>query len=240
MGHPPAQAIVLAAGRGERLRPWTDTVPKPLLKVGPHRLIEWHLLALAKAGVTDVVINTAWLEDQFPAVLGDGSRYGLRLHWSFEQRDFGAALETGGGIARALPMLDQHFWVVSADVFVPGFNFAQADCAAFAASGELARLWLAPNATHHPDGDFAITAQGLATRDTEPRLTWSSLGLFSQDCFAGVQPGERLALRPLLDHAATAGRLGALALQTPWVDVGTVERWKFARDLVLANGDRAA
>jgi N-acetyl-alpha-D-muramate 1-phosphate uridylyltransferase len=226
-----AQAIILAAGRGERLRPWTDTVPKPLLKVGQHRLIEWHLLALAEAGVTDVVINTAWLEDQFPSRLGDGSQYGLRIRWSFEQRDFGGALETAGGIARVLPLMAPTFWVVSADVFVPDFPFREADRQDFAASGEWARLWLAPNADHHPQGDFGLTSEGLANRNTQPRLTWSSIGLFKHELFLAVAVGERLPLRPLLDSAAAAGRLGGVALQSAWLDVGTPERWAAARRL---------
>jgi MurNAc alpha-1-phosphate uridylyltransferase len=234
---PRAQAIVLAAGRGERLRPWTDAVPKPLLKVGKHRLIEWHLLALAQAGVTDVVINTAWLEDQFPTCLGDGSSYGLRIRWSFEQRDFGEALETAGGIARVLPWMTPAFWVVSADVFVPGFPFREADRQAFVASGEWARLWLAPNAAHHPQGDFGLTAEGLANREAWPRLTWSSIGLFKRELFSAVPVGERLPLRPLLDRAAAAGRLGGVALQSAWLDVGTPERWAMARGLAGDAGN---
>ena len=116
-------ALLLAAGRGERLRPHTDACPKPLLPVRGRRLIEWHLEALARAGVRDVVVNTAWLEAQFPAALGDGSRYGVRLHWSMEGRDHGGALETAGGIAKALPLLGDAFWVVSADVFLHGHPF---------------------------------------------------------------------------------------------------------------------
>ena len=124
-------ALILAAGRGERMRPLTDTTPKPLLCVKGKPLIEWHLEALARDGVREVVINTAHLEDQFPAVLGDGARWGLRITYSMEGRDHGGALETAGGIAKALPWLTGHdndsFWVVSGDVFLPDFPFGAAD-----------------------------------------------------------------------------------------------------------------
>jgi hypothetical protein len=119
------RALILAAGRGERMRPLTDTTPKPLLPVRGQPLIVHHLVALAAAGVREVVINTAWLEEQFPAALGDGARWGLKIHYSMEGRDHGGALETAGGIAKALPWLaprgEEAFWVVSGDVFLPGF-----------------------------------------------------------------------------------------------------------------------
>jgi MurNAc alpha-1-phosphate uridylyltransferase len=227
----PAQAIILAAGRGERLRPWTDTVPKPLLSVGRHRLIEWHLHAMARAGLTDVVVNTAWLEEQFPAALGDGSRYGLRIHWSFEQRDCGGALETAGGIARALPLLAPTFWVASADVYVPGFAFEARAREQFERSTEWARLWLTGNAAHHPEGDFGIDTRGMASRHAQPRWTWASVGLFRAEMFESLKAGDRLPLRPLLDEAASAGRLGGQLLTTGWIDVGTPDRWQAAQRL---------
>ena len=221
-------ALILAAGRGERMRPLTDHCPKPLLPVRGKPLIEWHLEALAAAGVTQVVINTAWLEAQFPATLGDGTRWGLTIHYSTEGRDHGGALETAGGIAKALPWLTEgagdSFWVVSGDVFLPGFVFAAADAASFAASHELARLWLGGNAPHHPQGDFGIDrASGLATADA-PRLTWASVGLFRAEMFKAVTAGTRLALRPLLDVALAHGRLGARPWDGLWTDVGTAER----------------
>jgi len=223
------RAIVLCAGRGERLRPLTDHTPKPLLEVQGRRLVDWHLAALARAGVSQVVINTAWLEPLFPAALGDGSAHGLGIHWSHEARDHGGALETAGGIAAALPWLGECFWVVAGDVFLPGFEFRDEDARHFAASDELARLWLVPNAPHHPQGDYGIDERGRASADVTPRRTWASVGLFRRTLFEGVLPGERLALRPLLDHAAAVGRLGAVAWDGEWTDVGSPERLAAAR-----------
>ncbi len=220
----PATALILAAGRGERLRPLTDHTPKPLLLVRGQPLIAWQLQALAAAGVREVVINTAWLEAQFPAVLGDGSRWGLRLHYSCEGRDHGGALETAGGIAKALPLLASCFWVVSGDVFLPGFGFEPRALQAFEHSDRLGHLWLVPNAPHHPRGDFGIDAQGLAVADAAERYTWASVGLFRDKLFAGITVGTRLPLRPLLEKAICARRLGAERWPGDWTDVGTAER----------------
>src|SRR5262245_39354184 len=174
------KALILAAGRGVRMRPLTDHTPKPLLAVRGKPLIEWHLRALAAAGVRDVVINTAWLEEQFPVALGDGSRFGVRIAYSMEGRDHGGALETAGGIAKALPLLAPHgdecFWVVSGDVFLPGFVFDPVFAQRFAGGSMWAHLWLVPNAAHHPHGDFGIDAQGLAVADAPVQLTWASVG----------------------------------------------------------------
>jgi MurNAc alpha-1-phosphate uridylyltransferase len=223
------------------MRPLTDTCPKPLLTVRGQPLIIYHLQALAAAGVHDVVINGAWLEAQLPAALGHGERWGLRIHYSMEGRDHGGALETAGGIAKALPWLaprsaaagqplaDEVFWVVSGDVFLPGFDFSAADAAAFAARPELlGQLWLVPNAPHHPKGDFAISPTGLALTEAHPeapdKLTWASVGLFRPALFADLAPGTRLALRPKLEAAIATGRLGAKHWHGAWTDVGTVER----------------
>ncbi|MFO1338358.1 MAG: nucleotidyltransferase family protein [Burkholderiaceae bacterium] len=224
------RAIVLAAGRGERMRPLTDRCPKPLLVVQGRPLIEWHLLALARAGVREVVVNTDWLEDQFPAALGDGSRFGLAIHYSFEGRDHGGALETAGGIAKALPLLAPRdsgapFWVVSGDVFLPGFDFATDVVDDMAARPErLAELWLVPNAPHHPRGDYGIGPDGLALLNAPQRYTWASVGLFRAAMFADIAPGTRMPLRPRLDAAIAARRLGARLWGGAWTDVGTPER----------------
>jgi MurNAc alpha-1-phosphate uridylyltransferase len=171
-----------------------------------------------------VVVNTAWLEEQFPAALGDGTRFGLAIHWSAEGRDHGGALETAGGIAKALPLLGDVFWVVSGDVFLPGFGFDPAAARAFAAGSDLAHLWLVPNPPHHPEGDFALGANGRVVADGPQRLTWASVGLFRAELFAGIAPGAHLRLRPLLERAIAAGRLGATRWEGGWTDVGTPER----------------
>ena len=224
----PLRALILAAGRGVRMRPLTDRTPKPLLAVRGKPLIEWHLLALAAAGVRDVVVNTAWLEEQFPAALGDGSRFGLHIRYSMEGRDHGGALETAGGIAKALPHLaprgDECFWVVSGDVYLPGFAFDADFAQRFADGAMWAHLWLVPNAAHHPQGDFGIDAQGLAVADAPLRLTWASVGLFRAAMFRDVVVGTRLALRPLLDDAIARRRISAQAWGGEWTDVGSVER----------------
>ena len=158
------KAIILAAGRGQRMRPLSDACPKPLLEVHGKRLIEWHLEALAQAGVREVVVNTAWLEEQIVATIGDGARFGLAIAYSREGRDHGGALETAGGIAKALPLLGDAFWIVSADVWAPDFRFGAGAAARFVESGRLARLWLVPNPVFHPRGDFGLDADGLGPR----------------------------------------------------------------------------
>ena len=218
------KALILAAGRGERMRPLTDTTPKPLIEVRGRRLIEWHLEALARAGVRDVVVNTAWLEEQFPATLGDGSRHGVHITYSFEGRDHGGALETAGGIAKALPLLGDAFWVVSGDVFVPDFRFDAADARAFADSDALGQLWMVANAPHHPKGDFGIDDNGLASRAIEPKLTWASIGLFRAALFDDIAAGTKMALRPKLEFALDQRRLRAQKYDGRWTDVGTMER----------------
>ncbi|MBL0728660.1 N-acetylmuramate alpha-1-phosphate uridylyltransferase MurU [Piscinibacter sp. HJYY11] len=222
------KALILAAGRGERMRPLTDHTPKPLLEVQGKPLIVWHLEALARDGIRDVVINTAWLEERIVDTLGDGARYGVSIRYSLEGRDHGGALETAGGIAKALPLLTdttlECFWVVSGDVFLPGFRFDTAAAQRFATGGALAHLWLVPNAPHHPEGDFGIDAQGRASRTVTPKRTWASVGLFRAAIVNGVKVGDKLPLTPLLRAGADAGRIEATAYDGPWTDVGTVER----------------
>jgi len=222
------KALILAAGRGERMRPLTDHTPKPLLVVRGKPLIVWHLEALVRDGVREVVVNTAWLEDRIVDTLGDGSRYGASIRYSLECRDHGGALETAGGMAKALPLLTDGSsdccWVVSGDVFLPGFRFDAKTAQRFAHGATLAHLWLVPNAAHHPKGDFGIDAQGLASRTTEPRLTWASVGLFRAAMVADVPAGQKLPLTPLLQAGADAGRISAERYDGPWTDVGTVER----------------
>jgi len=218
------KAMILAAGRGERMRPLTDRTPKPLLPLQGRPMIEWHLQALAEAGVKDVVINTAWLEESFPARLGDGDRWGLSIRYSFEGRDHGGALDIAGGVAKALPWLGDAFWLVSGDIFAPDFRFDPAGAAAFAASDRLAHLWMVPNPGFHAGGDFGIGPDGLAVRDTPDRMTWSSLGLFKAGLFAGVAPGTAAPLLPQLLAGIAQGRVTAERYAGRWENVGTPEQ----------------
>ena len=219
------QALILAAGRGERMRPLTDQHPKPLLPVQGKPLIVWHLEALARAGVTDVVINTAWLEEQFPATLSDGSAFGLRIRYSHEGARYGGALETAGGIATALPLLqDAPFWLVAGDVFMPGFEFPAVDAQRFAASSALAHLYLVPNPPHNPRGDFGISPDGLALSQAEQQFTYSTLGLYRPALFKHTASGQKAALAPLLRQAMHNGEVTAALYSGPWTDVGTPER----------------
>jgi MurNAc alpha-1-phosphate uridylyltransferase len=220
-------ALILAAGRGERMRPLSDQTPKPLLSVQGRRLIEWHLFSLARAGVRRVVVNTAWLEEQFEPALGDGARYGLEILYSHEGRDHGGALETAGGMKKALPLLGDCFWVVSGDVFVPEFAFDPAAVRRFEAAGTLGQLWLTDNPPHHPGGDFGIR-DGLAVRDADEKFTWTSLGLFHrafvEALMADLPAGAKAPLRPYLDAAIARRALGAERWTQGWTDVGTPER----------------
>ena len=179
------KAMILAAGRGERMRPLTDHTPKPLLEVGGKPLIEWHIEALARGGVREIVINTAWLEDKIVQTLGDGARWGVTLRYSMEGRDHGGALETAGGIAKALPWLAEHdddaFWLVSGDIYAPQFRFDAATAERFVRSPAQAHLWLVPNPPFHAQGDFGIDEQGLGLADGAgpdgQRWTYANLAL---------------------------------------------------------------
>ena len=219
------QALILAAGRGERMRPLTDHCPKPLLCVQGKPLIVWHLEKLARAGVLNVVINTAWLEEQFVALLGDGSAFGLRIRYSHESARFGGALETAGGIASALPLLqDAPFWLVAGDVFMPTFDFPAADARRFADSGALAHIYLVPNPPHKPGGDFGISPDGLALSRADQQFTYSTLGLYQAALFKNIPIGQKAALAPLLRQAMQSGQITAALYSGLWTDVGTPER----------------
>ena len=237
-------ALVLAAGRGERMRPLTDSTPKPLLQVQGRPLLQWHLQALANAGVSRVVINTAWLGEQIPAYFSDKNgvkpiwdkRKQLSISYSQEGVDFGGALETAGGIARALPQLGPVFWLAAGDVFAPDFVFDSAAVQAFEASHHLAHLWLVPNPAHNPRGDFGLSSQGLALNlpadDPAPRYTYSTIALLRAELFAppwcDIAPGNPLGVKaplaPLLRRAMDAGRVSASLYGGRWTDVGTPER----------------
>ena len=241
-------ALILAAGRGERMRPLTDHTPKPLLEVRGKPLMQWHMEALAAGGFTDLVVNIAWLGTQISSHFGlqrtTDVRNALSISYSDEQTDFGGALETAGGIVRALPLLGAGrgagghgmFWVVAGDVYAPDFAFAQAAVDQFAASTALAHLWLVPNPAHNPRGDFGLSEQGLALNlpadDPAPRYTYSTIALLRAELFAppwwdiprGNPGGIKAPLAPLLRRAMDAGRVSASLYTGRWTDVGTPER----------------
>lgn len=218
-------ALILAAGRGERMRPLTDHAPKPLLKVRGKPLIEWHLQALARDGVREVVINTAWLEEQFPATLGDGSRWGLRIRYSMEGRDHGGALETAGALATALPLLQQGgadaFWLVSGDIFMPDWHFAADRAQRFLDSDDLAHFVFVSNPPFHPRGDFGLTDDGRVVADAPQRWTYANIGLVRAGLVEGLPAGRRMALRPFMDRAIAAGRVSGEVWRGAWENVGT-------------------
>ena len=208
-------AMVLAAGRGERMRPLTDRVPKPLLTVQGKPLIVWHLEKLSRLGVKHVVINLAWLGEQIRAALGDGAQWNLQIHYSDEG---GAALETGGGIFQALPWLgSQPFLVVNADVFTD-LDFGAVRIAPEA----LAQLVLVANPMHHPNGDFALI-NGRVQDQGGARWTYSGIGLYRPELFHGCSAGK-FPLLPLLRRAIASRRLHGQVFEGTWSDVGSVER----------------
>ena len=230
-----AQAMILAAGRGERMRPLTDLCPKPLLQVRGKALMQYHTEALGRAGFRDVVVNTAWLgqqiETHFSSLAGQGASgdpHCPHIHYSHEGRDFGGALETAGGIARALPLLGKAFWLVGGDVFAPQFEFSRAALDRFTSSGMLAHIFLVPNPQHNAKGDFGLDAGGLAVNHAEQRYTYSTVGLYRQELFASLPAGNpqglKAPLAPLLRAAMDNEQVSAEIYAGPWADVGTPER----------------
>jgi MurNAc alpha-1-phosphate uridylyltransferase len=250
--------MLLAAGRGERMRPLTDTCPKPLLQVKGKPLMQWHLEALLQGGCAKVVVNTAWLGEQIEQLFSDkfepypssNKRIKLSIEeqapslpvcYSHEGLDFGGALETAGGIARALPQLGEVFWVLAGDVFTPGFEFAEAAGARFVASDKLAHLWLVPNPAHNPGGDFGLQASNdgsaalalnLPKDSAQPSYTYSTIGLYRKALFeppwCAIAPGNpqgiQARLVPLLRAAMDHQLVSAELYNGPWTDVGTPQR----------------
>ena len=209
--------MILAAGRGNRMRPLTDHTPKPLLVVGGKPLIVWHLESLAKAGLREVVINHAHLGHQIEEALRDGDRWGLSIQYSAE----GTALETAGGIAKALPYLgDEPFLVVNGDVFMD-IDFSRLPQTL--QPGKLAHLVMVDNPPQHQQGDFGFKHGELSLQD-EPRLTFSGVAVYDPTLFFGIQPGEVARLAPLLQQAITNGQVSAEHYRGIWHDVGTPER----------------
>lgn len=241
------KAMILAAGRGERMRPLTDTLPKPLLRAGTKALIEYHLENLARAGFGDIVINHAHLGHMIEAALGNGKRYGVNIRYSHEP----VALETAGGIARALPILggepgnsptEKPFLTVNADVYceldfstlLPVMEHMEAS-----PDKDLAHLVLVDNPGHHPAGDFALDSDRVALSG-ENKLTFSGIGVYQPKLFKNVMPGSMAQLAPLLREATAAGKVGGQYYRGAWVDVGTPERLRLLDLQLDSAGARSA
>ncbi len=250
---PLATALLLAAGRGERMRPLTDAHPKPLLRVRGKPLMQWAMEGLHRGGVQHLVINTAWLGEQIPQHFGEQFQAdsqtskplprAMQLRYSQEGVDFGGALETAGGIVRALPHLADVFWVAAGDVFAPEFLFSAEAFERFEASPQLAHIWLVPNPAHNPAGDFGLSAEGWALNlpkltseahplQALPRFTFSTVALYKRAFFeaawcdipAGNPAGIKASLAPMLRQAMDNQKVSAELYSGPWTDVGTPER----------------
>jgi len=219
------KAMILAAGLGARMRPLTDHTPKPLLEVGGKPLIVWHIEALVRAGITGLVINTAWLGEKLQAALGDGHEFGAHIEWSHE----GEPLETAGGLIKALPSLgDKPFLVVNGDIWLRYAFVGLRE--RFAGMTQSAHLVLVDNPAHNSKGDFSLAADAItagttlqAVNEGEHRYTFSGLSVLHPRFFSGLPEGKR-ALAPLLREAMTAGDVTGEYFPGPWVDVGTPER----------------
>lgn len=221
------KAMILAAGRGERMRPLTDAVPKPLLKAGGKALIEYQLINLARAGFVDIVINHAYLGEKIEQTLGAGERYDVNIQYSPEA----VVLETAGGIANALPLLAKKansmpFLVVNADIYCE-FDYAlliptlrAMECQP---DQRLAHLVLVDNPRHHSEGDFVL-GDGLVTLTGTERLTFSGIGIYQPQLFRGIEPGQAVKLAPLLRRAIAEGKVTGQHYSGQWIDVGTPER----------------
>ncbi len=224
------KAMIFAAGRGERMRPLTDTCPKPLLKVRGRPLITWHVLNLVRAGIKDIVINHSHLGHMIEEELGDGSRYGARIVYSHEP----TPLETAGGIANALHLLgDEPFLAVSGDIYAPYFDFEQVldvlkdrDAVGQLIPTEkrdIAWLYLTPNPWHNPDGDFGLTMYTLSN-EGNPKWNFSNIGVYRPEMFDGIKAGEVSRLGPLMRKFIDQGRIGGEIYDGQWVNVGTVRQ----------------
>jgi MurNAc alpha-1-phosphate uridylyltransferase len=226
------KAMILAAGRGERLRPLTDTTPKPMLPINGKPLLEHHINRLAAAGIDEIVINTCWLGEQIETYFADnGRRFGVNISWSREAQ----ALETGGGISHALPLLgDQPFLLVNGDVWS---DFPLAELVKTDLPTELdAQLVLVNNPEHHPRGDFSLDGKLVSYKEAQ-RFTFSGISLFRPALFAAYQAsaGQCFPLRDILRPAILAGRVSASVYTGSWCDVGTVERYQQLQNFVSSK-----
>lgn len=219
------KAMILAAGRGERMRPLTDTMPKPLLPVAGKALIEYSLENLAKAGFNEIVINVAYLGQQIKNYCGDGKRWQVAIEYSDEGD---TALETAGGIAKALPLLgNDAFLVVNADII---FDYPLARLQHKAI--DLAHLVLIDNPPHHPQGDFILDTQGKVSEHGTEKLTFSGIGIYHPILFAGVSINRPLKLRPILNQAMRQGKVSGERFDGLWQDIGTPQRLQQVTDLI--------
>lgn len=216
------KAMILAAGRGQRMRPLTDTTPKPLLAVNGQPLIVWHLQRLAAAGITDIVINHAWLGQQIVDTLGDGRNFGVNIKYSAET----SALETAGGIAHALPLLGtEPFLVINGDIWCDWpLDKATALGKALRQHNTLAHLVLVDNPAHHTKGDFYLASDGKICDNGEPRLTFAGIGVYDPTLFESLNPDQAAPLAPLLKQAMYAGHVLGEHHRGSWLDVGTPAR----------------
>lgn len=224
------KAMIFAAGRGERMRPLTDTCPKPLLKVRGRPLIVWHILNLVRADITEIVINHAHLGYMLEETLGDGKQFGAQIVYSPE----GTALETAGGIAKARHLLgEEPFVAIAGDIYCPHFDFAQVKNTLEdkdmwgnphpVNERDVAWLYLVKNPEQHPEGDFAVNVFSLAN-EGEPRFTFSGIGVYRPEMFDSVAPGEAVKLVTLMREYASRSQLGGEVYRGDWTDVGTPER----------------
>lgn len=239
--------MIFAAGRGERMRPLTDTCPKPLLPVGGKPLIVWKIEALARAGFNDIVINHAWLGAQIEDALGDGSRLGVRLAYSAES----SALETAGGIAQALPLLSsapargEIFLAVSGDIFTDyDFHCLLPRLRAMSGAPEARmHLVMVPNPPFHPGGDFALDADGRllpAATPAAPNLTFGNIGLYDTRLFTAIEPGRKVAMTPYYRAAVAAGLASGERFDGVWENVGTPAQLAALDAAVRARAGAAA
>ncbi|MBR6027412.1 MAG: nucleotidyltransferase family protein [Neisseriaceae bacterium] len=225
------RAMILSAGRGERLRPLTDVCPKPLLSLSnKDTLISRTLRLLSDANVQDVVINLAWLGEKIEQALGDGSEFGVQIHYS---KELSGSLETAGGIANALSLLgDEPFIVVNGDILTDiDFN-SVSEVAKQLTARQSACLWLVDNPTHNIQGDFGIDSDGYLSLSDKPFYTFSGISAYHPNFFANIAKGEKMPLLPLLREGAKNHNVLARHLNANWLDVGTVERLDKARALI--------
>ncbi|MCL1141905.1 N-acetylmuramate alpha-1-phosphate uridylyltransferase MurU [Shewanella gaetbuli] len=235
------KAMILAAGRGERLRPLTDTLPKPLVHANGKPLIEYHLEKLAKIGITEVVINQAWLGHMLPEQLGNGERWGIEIHYSQENE----ALETAGGIKKALPLLgDEPFLLLNGDIYIDQLPDVFSALTTVETENLDGFIWLVDNPEHNLKGDFAFASKGSTKHagdlslNGQPCFTYSGMGIFSPKMFADLPQGSQ-PLGPLLRQSIVQAQTFGCHFTHFWCDVGTIERLKMLNHRLLSQTSKS-